>query len=365
MNVDRWLVFEPLDTVAVRDGRSFDAGVQSVAKAVVPSPATVAGAVGAAYGADPGAGTNSTERGRTVPREIRGPLPMEWDDGRWSPWFPQPCDVVRDSVTKQVSRLASPDKSEFGDVATDLDDGDPDDIRLLSGDGEAQPGWWVLSQLRRYLRNEQVENAVGSPDPWLVEHRVGLARDEYRTARDGMLYAVEHLRPRRRLGFAVLCVDTPSGKPAGTVFLGGEGRRAAVHTPATDAISGFPDPPGSSPGGSPGDFPHGKLLLYLATPAVFAAGWRPSEQDLRGGRLVAAATGPPQVISTARPDRRTGGFGHARTLWAVPAGSVYYLEFPTGQEAAKAAAAWHGTALPQKDETLRTAGFGLALTGRW
>jgi CRISPR-associated protein Cmr3 len=361
VSVDRWLVFEPLDTVAVRDGRSFDAGVQSVAKAVVPSPATVAGAVGAAYGAASGAGADPAKRGHAVPREVRGPVPVEWDGTRWSPWFPQSFDVVRDSATGQVRRLASPDESTLGDIATDLDGIDLDGIRLLGGHGEAQPEWWVPSLLRRYLHDGRVDEKPGDPAPWLVEHRVGLARDEDRTARDGMLYAAEHLRPRGRLGFAALCVGTPSGEPARTVFLGGEGRRAAVHAPAADAINGFPDPPG----GSPGDFPRGRLLLYLATPAVFAAGWRPSEQDLRGGRLVAAATGPSQVISTARPDRRSGGFGHTRTLWAVPAGSVYYLEFPTDQDAATAAAAWHGTALPQADETLRTAGFGLALTGRW
>ncbi|HEX6076910.1 MAG TPA: type III-B CRISPR module-associated Cmr3 family protein [Micromonosporaceae bacterium] len=355
MSVDRWLVFEPLDTVAVRDGRSFDAGVQSVAKAVVPSPTTVAGAVGAAYGARPGAGTDPTERGRAVPREVRGPVPVERDGTRWSPRFPQPFDVVRDD-SGQMRRLASPDGSTLGDIATDLDG-----IRLLGGHGEAQPEWWVPSLLRRYLHDGRADENPGDPAPWLVEHRVGLARDENRTAQDGMLYAAEHLRPRGRLGFAALCVDAPSAEPARTVFLGGEGRRAAVHTPAAEVISGFPDPPG----GSQGDFPRGRLLLYLATPAVFAAGWRPSEQDLRGGRLVAAATGPSQVISTARPDRRTGRVGHPRVLWAVPAGSVYYLEFPTDQEAATAAAAWHGRALPQADETLRTAGFGLALTGRW
>jgi len=46
----RWVVLEPLDTIVVRDGRAFDAGVNTEAQTVPPTPSTVAGAIGAAYG---------------------------------------------------------------------------------------------------------------------------------------------------------------------------------------------------------------------------------------------------------------------------------------------------------------------------
>jgi CRISPR-associated protein (Cas_Cmr3) len=43
---DQWLVLEPLDTVAIRDGRAFDAGLQSVARVTPPRPSTVSGGRG-------------------------------------------------------------------------------------------------------------------------------------------------------------------------------------------------------------------------------------------------------------------------------------------------------------------------------
>jgi CRISPR-associated protein Cmr3 len=79
--------------------------------------------------------------------------------------------------------------------------------------------------------------------------------------------------------------------------------------------------------------------------------------------------GAAQRVALASPDRSSGAVGHRRLVWAAPAGSVYFLDFgddAAGRSAAQAAArAWHGQPFPQADEAMRTAGFGLALTGRW
>jgi len=235
---------------------------------------------------------------------------------------------------------------------------------VLLGGGDGDSGGWVSGpSLRRFL-HDPAAVATADPAPWTIERRVGLAREDDRTARDGMLYAAEHLRPLvadgvDAVGFAVGCIAAPRTDLAGTVFFGGEGRRAAVHA-WEDAGDVGPLPPRPSE-----PFDDGRLAMYLATPAALSWGWRPADAELRGASLVAAAVGDPQVVAMARPERRSGGLTHRRLLWCAPAGSVYFLKFANPADAAAAATAWHGQCLTQTDETLRTAGFGLALTGRW
>ncbi|MGH3803374.1 MAG: type III-B CRISPR module-associated Cmr3 family protein, partial [Pseudonocardiaceae bacterium] len=286
-----------------------------------------------------------------VPQEIRGPVVVLYDGGGWRPLFPTPHDVVFDGHGRpqRLARNSNPDKVEH-DLGT---------IDLLVGDNETSNRWWPGTALRRYLHDGTPSRA--SIAPWATERRVGLARNPDRTAAAGMLYSAEHLRgddgTHGRLGFAVECAAGPRRDLATTVFFGGRGRRARVHADDTGPALSFPAPLDG--------FPDGRLLLYLATPGVFVGGWRPPQADLLGGQLVAAAVGGPEVIAMARPDRRTGAVGNAWMVWAAAPGSVYYLKFSDEAAAMKAARQWHGRALPQADDTLRTAGFGLALTGRW
>jgi CRISPR-associated protein Cmr3 len=343
----RWLVFEPHDTVTVRDGRAFDAGAQSLARARAPHPGTVAGAVGAAYGADPGAGADAARRGRRVPAQVRGPVVVADVGDGWQALFAMPRDVVRDPG--QGWRRLTPEPADLAGVCHDAGE-----VGLLAGDGEPG-GWWPLGSLRAYLRDPAGPLSGPHDPPWVVERRVGLARDEDRTARDRMLYAAEHLRPTSRLGFAVCCVDPPELPLRDSVPLGGEGRRAWLRDWPDGARRALPKPLD--------DFDDGRVLLYLATPAVFTGGWRLPPEVAAAGELVTAAVGAAEPIPMGRPDRR-GGLGARRLAWAVPAGSVYLLRI-TDPVRLTEAAGWHGRCLPQADETLQTAGFGLALIGRW
>jgi CRISPR-associated protein Cmr3 len=222
-------------------------------------------------------------------------------------------------------------------------------------DGTASPvsGWCDGSCLDTYLDGGVPERI--SQDLWQVERRVGLARTPDRTAAEGMFYSIEHLRPQPGVGFAAQCLGGPRAALAGTVRFGGQGRGAQVHADAT--VVGMPQ--------QLAEFPGGRMLLYLATPAVFpAGGWIPDLSAWPGVRLVTAAVGSPQVVTTATP-RGDGTIDGGRLMWAAPAGSVYYLKFPDAATAADAGTTIHATGLAQDEDWMSTAGFGLAFTGRW
>jgi CRISPR type III-B/RAMP module-associated protein Cmr3 len=351
----RWVVLEPLDTVAIRDGRAFDMGFDAAARLVLPSPATFAGAVGAVYDPEPGlARKDPAALGTRLPRQIQGPVTVRRDGDQWRALLPVPHDVVVSDGELSRLTVPAPDRS----IQHDLDG---EVAVLLAGPaGASDPDegrWWDTGQLTDYLHDGELSEFL--PDrPWEVERRVGIAREENRTVTEGMFYSAEHLRLDGGVGFAGRCVDGPDRPLDGTIPFGGEGRRAEVHADVPDI--GLP--------AMPGDFDDGKLLLYLVTPAVFPGGsWHPDLRSLttEDVRFVAAAVGKPRVITSGRPDRRTGSFNSGRIMWAAPAGAVYYLKFPDGAAALAAAARIHGMCVRQAENWMTTAGFGLVLTGRW
>jgi hypothetical protein len=355
-----WLAFTPRDTVFVRDGRSFDAAADGFAQAVRPGPSTVAGAVGAAFGRNPA--------------EVRGPVLARKGEGGWEPYFPVPADlVVTADGPGRVYRLRlGNDGAELrGSGRTDLGAGPGGwPLRMLVPPEQADPvqpaGGDVPGRLLmpgRLLANYLAGRFPGDrgvplrelrlAEPLLAEQRVGLARSG-RRAREGFLYQAVHLRPDEDWSF--LAEYLPADDWAGVadhVPFGGRGRIADLEPAALQ----WPDVTGGI---------GRRVLVYLATPAIWRDGWQlPVPQ---GAELVAAATYEPEPAATARPGRE---WRDTRALrWAVPAGSVYLLEF--GDDAAGAAWArkWNGVALDRggpagEEDLLRTAGFGVVLTGAW
>ena len=355
----RWVVLEPLDVVTVRDGRAFDMGVDAVGRMALPSPATFAGAIGAAYGAAPGlARKDPGTRGALLPAQVHGPVVVRRDDDSgWEAMLPVPADVLL-SPDGEPYRLAA--DRQLAGVEHDLDS----QVAMLLtgaevGGASAEDRWWDAGQLQEYLDDGEV-SGFWLPDPWQVERRVGIARGDDRTVTEGMFYSSEYLRAATGVGFAGRCIGGPDRALGGTVPFGGKGRRAEVHAGIADV--GLP--------AAPTQFPGGRLLLYLATPAVFPGGsWHPDlsawPAECGTAELAAAAVGATRVITTGTPDRKTGSFGSGAVMWAVPAGSVYYLRLPDEATARAAAAHLHGTTLRQAEDWMTTAGFGLVLAGRW
>jgi len=382
----RWLSFTPRDTVFVRDGRAFDAASDAVGATVRPGPTTIAGALGAAFG--------------TEPLAVRGPvLARQGTDGRWTPYFPAPADLVETTDGPPRVYRMTPDAAGLTDLAgpeDPLNPGAEDGLRFLTPPREAEltrpprplEGWLPGDVLARYLAGG-FPGPAGVPkeelrieDPLVPELRVGLAR-EGRIAREGYLYQATHLRPRDGWGFLAE-YDVPgdwTARADSEVPFGGRGRVAEVaaaefarsHAGAAAGWpgAGFPESGGQGHGGERGQATaHGKrVLVYLATPAVWPDGWRLPVPEAEGATLVAAAmTGEPEPSATLKRDQ--GQWRGSRVLrWAVPAGSVYLLEFADAGRGAAWARQWNGMALDrgagQSPDMIRTAGFGVVLTGAW
>ncbi len=389
----RWLGLLPRDAVMVRDGRSFDAGNAdgsgSDAVAVSPWPSTVAGAVTTAFA-------------EAEPAEVRGPvLGQRHPSGGWTPFFPAPADLVTTEGAARRNRGRIPAlrlcPARFGagpagagpawSITTDLDEGPELPMVPPAGHDAIDPvaGLLPAEVMITYLADElraatDLRRAgLQVQSPLVPERRVGLARDN-RTAKEGFLYSATYLRPADGWGFLVECVDgddTAEVSPQGAVPLGGKARIVDVET-----ISGCCWPQ------APKTYPDGRVLLYVATPAVWPGGWRPPLPP--DARLVGACVPAPLPVAAAsarraRQPRRhesrpQGLLATASLRWAVPAGAMYLLQFDTtasGRDAGTRAAEWavgiHGRALgPSADhdpgtgaDRTRTAGFGVVLTGRW
>jgi CRISPR type III-B/RAMP module-associated protein Cmr3 len=329
---ETWFRLDPLDSVAVRDGRPFDAGGDHAFSAVAPRPSTVTGAV------------HQVVAGPGFSRDLRFAGPLLVDDSGEA-LFPWPRDVV-EGLWGGLSRLRP---TTFDGVTFDDDDLPP---LMLDGDGDPVDGWLIRSgDLAAYLGGALDVAALDHVESgWVPELHVGLHRGDGRRAVDGMLYAAEHrrLRPGWRMlvrvqhGADLAATD-------GRAFLGGERRLAEV-----SVADGPPVPL------CPGEFPGGRVLVYLAALAVFEAGWRPAVPD--GAALRAAAlSGPVPLATWGKIDQRNS-FVLRR---AVAEGSVYYLQFASPDAARRWAASVHGQCLPQASTKLRSAGFGWCLTGRW
>ncbi|MEY9211506.1 type III-B CRISPR module-associated Cmr3 family protein [Thermobifida halotolerans] len=356
-----WLAFSPRDALHFRDGRSFEAGES--ARTLHPRPSTIAGAVGTALGRE--AGT------------VRGPLPASRRKGGkdWRTYFPLPADIV--PVEKNPDRWTRlrPTPSS---ATTDLHEPGMLWLSAPRAGAPATDRWWSARKLQDYLNGTVVlgEKAGVEHSPFVVEHRTGIARDD-RAVLDTHLYSSEFLRLPESSGreWAVLaqCVLTTGQRtaPAEAVRWGGEGRMADVEVVSSPIE--WPRPPDT--------FPDGRVLVYLATPGIWRTRtpegrwrtvWRP---PLPANAVLRAAVIPgaePVASASPQPD---GTVREVWQRWAVPAGSVYLIEF--GGDAPEAAAAeWaarvHGTALGAEStepgsasHRLATAGFGLILTGRW
>ncbi|GHD16461.1 hypothetical protein GCM10007147_04590 [Nocardiopsis kunsanensis] len=363
-----WTSLRPRDAVHVRDGRTIISGAGGAARTRQPWPTTIAGALGAAFAARPG-----TPR----PRTVRGPF-LGYREGpapEWSLTFPMPADLVRTQDGHGWRRVRPRD---LEGVRTDADE---PGMRFLHADdaGDSPDDLW--------LHREDLENHLCGHDPdqdelddlkppMERERRVGIARED-RAVMHSHTYTTEYLRLKdtqlRTWAFLAVSELAPgaAAPEPGPVRLGGGGRVADLEVCQAEHSPNFPQRPKS--------FPGGKVLVYLATPAIWRVrgdreGWRnrwapPLPEN---AHLVAAAVKRAEHVASSGLDgQKTPRYAWLR--WAVPAGSVYLLQFtgPAPEAAAERwarrshARAWGETDSDEVTRELATAGFGLVLTGTW
>jgi len=382
----------PLDVLYLRGNRLFGSPGDHGEALMPPWPSVAAGALRARMLAD--AGITELERYRERAVEL-GPLEpvLGWPDAPGSfrlstftlarrarpgdpveALWPLPADLVpeprRDRKNIGAVHRLEPAPLPPG-VETSLELAQAPLLRATRPFKPAA-GWWLCAAgLEQYLRGGVPDTAQHVPERrlWRLDRRLGIAlAPDTATAAESRIYTAETVAMSHdgeaEVGFLAGVEGATGCLPArGLLRLGGDGRAAALCPcepvlPQTDLEAVARD---------------GRLRLVLATPGLFADGWRlpglaEDGSTWRGpdgmrARLVAAAVPRPRVIS---------GWDLARwrpkpALRAAPSGSVYWLDRLEGDAAAldKLAAEGLWAISDYPDRQRRAEGFNHVLIAAW
>jgi CRISPR-associated protein Cmr3 len=363
------LCVEPLDVLFFRDGRPFTPASRN--RSELPMPQTLAGALYTAFLEQ--AGCNFAELGRRMragesfrevvsslcglpwlaEMRIRGPWLAKVDaNGNPDVLVPPPATLVEEKGRKpwdqeprrhllrplsRTSPLASLGAAEPGMRLLWLKQREPT---------EPVAGYLTRGGLERFLAGHVPQQCelVKADELFDHDHRTGIVIEPDRlTAQEGQIYATSFLalQPGVWLYAELGVSDAPADLLAGitTLALGGEGRRVRVRALAGKAFT-WPEATPQEPGQRP--------FLFLTTPGIFRAGWKP---DCLERRMVAAAV--PGSVAVSGWDLARGG--PKPTRFAAAAGSVYFLDsFPDDLP----------DALSDRDEDRRQ-GWGCYTRGVW
>lgn len=325
----------PLEPLVLGDGRPFalDAGAGRAGGLLMPTPATLAGAVRAAVGRQRPANERDWDAIGRI--EVHGPL-LVWRD---EIWIPAPADRVAMTRTgdggaeETVLLRAIPtplregEGSDLGASTPPL--GLPYDARLRPAKKEEGPRWMSIAELSRWYREPERVWAPPASDDRPAQPSIALdPRTHVGIAfatlanETGRLYATAGASYPDE---AFLTFRANEALSAAACFVGGERRQAALLSASADLWS------------CPTDVSDGlararRVALVLATSGHFAAGHVPDAARLSqkiGTRLdlVGHANRPRQVVSGWRLQPP---FGPKPARWLAPAGSVYLFDLPDG-----------------------------------
>lgn len=411
------LIFDPDDVLFFRDGRPME-GSRSGSGDHLPNPHVLHVALHAA--AHRAFGTTNARGGPNGHQygslRSAGPFPVEESSGEWI--FPRPADSTGPTARADCFP-ASADYSSSLREAAPLDPVLP----TTPPSKEKPKAWMKKSALEAYLQGEEGKEGLLSTDELFTsDHTVGIAMDPARgTTEKGKFYSAARLRLRQGIHFGAVaeCPEKIDGAckdrleevfpENGRIRIGGEARTCKVRT---SSVSLPLLPKGVPPEGT-------RLKWVLLTPAIYPdtspksgrngnahpGGWLPGWIDpetlqvqLRNGdlerrngesrtawrariremepvkaRLVAVAMDRPQPVTGWKLSSEADSHRGARsTLLAVPAGSVFYFETASPEEARKLADLlnWHGTGdgstiLNRRSSLMGEKGFGLGVCGPW
>lgn len=361
---------EPLDVLFFRDGRPFTGSERSISG--LPLPQTFAGAIRTALLRSVGCSFDRLKRELEAGKSFKEAVQQAC--GREHAWFSQLAVrgpwLARRNGTNAESEVHVPvpailhkhKREAVGSLirlaplpAGQLPGWNPPQdlqgLRPLWSESlaatELAEGYLTRTGLEQFLRGDAVpvDQVIRASELFALDYRtgVGIAPDRL-VAQKSQIFGRGFLALKQDVRLYAE-VELPDEAPSGALWgeiatlpLGGERRHALVHR--------LPKPvawPGLQPQGA-----GQKPLVLVTTPCAFQSGWKPRSLD---GHIVTAAV--PGSVAFSGWDLARGG--PKPTRFAVPAGSVYFLESLPNN--------WQHS-LAENDEERRQ-GWGCCLTGVW
>ncbi len=385
--------FIPADTLFFRDPRPLQAGSSYGRGAHWPLPTVLHSAIRTALlqangelplrKSQDGHQRRGTARGQVATEayqwlNLRGPFPV---DEKGVMYFPIPRDLVPDGdgTVSPLRIIPNPGGNNLPKALSHMA------VSVAKPSKEALADWVSAAFYEKYLSGGSLAKPPHAT-LWDSDYRMGVAIDpDTHTAKEGQLYAAEHLRLRDGVKLRFAISQDPHGQEianlAGRILqLGGERRFGRIAACDDEWRLPFVTITGN------------RVKWVLLAPAIFLHGWRPGwigddgnvllrvvngmrakrrhERDHTAGweynphkygdqpiqaRLVAACVGKPQVV---------GGWDDQPkpTYLAVPSGSVYYFRADSETEAQKLVRALQGRC---KSDFFGEKGLGLGVCGTW
>jgi len=332
---------QPLDVLFFRDGRPFTGSERSVSG--LPLPQTLAGTIRTALlrlaGCNFGRLRQEIETGQSFAQAVtqachqehhwigqlavRGPwlARQENETDNFEVFVPVPASLHQEKH-QQSGCLHRLFPLPIGQLPGWNPPQEQQGLRALwlkhPSPTEPATGYLTSQGLRRFLAGEEVtsKDVVAPDDLFGFDYRTGIGISPDRlVAEESQIFGRGFLSLKKNV-FLYAEIKVPADAPAEALFdqiktltLGGEGRYATLNR----LPSPFAWPDNNLPKENK------KPLIMLTTPCPFQAGWKPRMLD---GRLVAAAV--PGSIAFSGWDLARGG--PKPTRFAVPAGSVYFLD---------------------------------------
>lgn len=360
------LRLEPLDVLFFRDGRPFTGAERSVSG--LPMPQTCAGALRTALlraaGCDFGRLGKAMKNGVSFPDAVRQSCTAEhhWigEMAVRGPWLargktgdgvdvlvPAPATLHQEKKNpEKLHRLAPLPEGQL------LGWNPPQDQRGLRplwlqqlAATEPVSGYLTPRGVERFLQGTEVESkdVIKADDLFGLDYRTGIGISPDRlVAGESHIFGRGFLALKENVFLYVeavvpdeVCNDTLIDG-IGLLPFGGEGRHVVVQR-----VSPFSWPHANAQGKQ-------RPLILLTTPCPFQSGWKPQSLD---GRLVSAAV--PGSLAFSGWDLARGG--PKPTRFAVPAGSVYFLDSMPDD--------WEQILAENEEE--RRQGWGCSLKGVW
>jgi CRISPR-associated protein Cmr3 len=381
MTVMTYLYISPRDPLIARDGRPFGSGQSNRMRCLDWFyPSVLAGSLRTMVGKSLGYQFDTDQVALLKNIEVAGPLPCR-DNRLYAP-APLDCVIQRDP-DRAIALRPAPLKDGEG---TDLPEPGLQPCQMPTNVEEGfKPGtgppFWRMDRIADWLADTDGRSCAVPPrvpldvgntdylDP-VRDQRVHVALDAATgAAREHMLFMSEGIVLPDGVGISAR-VKAPDGNAQALSGLdalhsfGGERRTARFQVTDHSQIWSCPEKVRQALKG-------GNLVrMILATPAVFAGGWKPGwlDEHLEGSppgcrlrlRLMGACVDRWRPVSgwSLEPPR-----GPKAIRRLAPAGSVYFFEVADGEAADSLASLWLESVCDE--EQARRDGFGLTLWGVW